>query len=479
MTPWDLPVALRELQEQLGESSVLSRPEEMAGYERGTRYGSGRAACVVRPADVAQVQAVVHWARRHSLRLIAQGANTGLVAAASPEAVGDQVIVSLERMRHTTELDADNRTVRVSAGVLLQTLNARLAEAGLWFPIDLGANPSIGGMIAANTGGTRLLRYGDVRHNLLGLEVVLADESATHLELMSGLRKDNSGLDIKQLFVGTSGVFGIIVAAVLEAHPLPRQQATALLVPRDASSALDLLRRTESRFGELLSSFEVMSRAAMGCVFRFQPRVRNPFEGGAVPEQAILLELACTLPRTSSFDLQQMLEEFLAELLEDEAALLSDALLGKDEQTWALRHAISESLREAGKVIAFDISVRRSALQPFREAAIAGLARLWPYLKVCDFGHFGDGGLHFNVVWPHDCGVEPQAQTIDAVRDFVYRMVVEEFGGSFSAEHGIGPYNLGIYRQFTPLARQRLAGELQRVVNPERLLGTFHFGPAF
>lgn len=468
--------ALEELSGLLGPAGVLCDSISLAGYERGARYGGGRAACVVRPKDTDEVRAVVRWSHRHGIRIIAQGANTGLVAAASPDESGNDVIVSLERMRQDIQVDLDNRTARVSAGVLLHALNERLHAHGLCFPIDLGANPSIGGMIAANTGGARLLKYGDVRRNLLGLEVVLADSEATCLQLTSGLRKDNSGVDLKQLFVGTSGAFGIITAAVLEVHPLPRQRATALLVPRTPAAAADLLRGIEARCGELLTSFEGMSGAAMECAFRHQPQVRNPF-GDEIPELAILVELSTTVASDLGLDLDRVLENVLAALAEDADAPLADALLGRAEESWQLRHAISASLREAGTVIAFDISLRRSVVQSFRSMMIKQLGERWPHLRVCDFGHLGDGGLHFNVVWPHDCAVEPSAAVVEQVREHVYRALVEQFQGSFSAEHGIGPYNQAVYERFTAPDQMRLAGSLQRLANPDARLGTVNFGP--
>lgn len=455
--------------------AIITEPSEKAGYERGARYGAGRALCVVRPKTTVDVRQIVRWAHRNELQLIPQGANTGLVAAASPDSTATQVIVSLERMRSEIALDAENRTVTVSAGVLLQTLNERLAPEGLWFPIDLGANPSIGGMIATNTGGARLLKYGDVRRQLLGLEVVLADGEGTRLDLMRGLRKDNTGVDLKQLFVGTSGAFGIITSAILEVHPLPRQRACALLIPRSAQSATDALRGLEQRCGELLTSFEGMSRAAMECVFRFRPQVPNPFAPAEVPEVAVLVELSSGLGR-SQLDLDATLESVLADLADGSDSPLADALMGRAEQSWQLRHALSDALREAGQVIAFDISVRRSLVQAFRRRMIDELHHAWPHLRVCDFGHWGDGGLHFNIVWPHDCGVPLDAVTVQSIRDRVYETLVREFDGSFSAEHGIGPYNRVIYEQFTALQELRLAGALQRLVNPDARLGVVNFG---
>jgi FAD/FMN-containing dehydrogenase len=466
---------LAEIAAILGPAGIITEPSEKAGYERGARYGAGLAACVVRPKTTVEVQQVVRWAYRHQLQLIPQGANTGLVAAASPDSTATQVIVSLERMRSEIALDAENRTVAVSAGVLLQTLNERLAPEGLWFPIDLGANPSIGGMIAANTGGARLLKYGDVRRQLLGLDVVMADAEGTRLDLMRGLRKDNTGVDLKQLFIGTSGAFGIITSAILEVHPLPQQRASALLIPRTAESATNVLRSLEQRCGELLTSFEGMSRAAMECVFRSRPQVVNPFARADVPEVAVLVELSSGLGR-SQLDLDATLESVLMELADGPESPLVDALMGRAEQSWQLRHALSDALREAGQVIAFDISVRRSLVQSFRRRMTDELRCAWPHLRVCDFGHWGDGGLHFNIVWPHDCVIASDAETVQSVRDRVYQVLVREFNGSFSAEHGIGPYNRAIYEQFTTPEQVRLAGSLQRLVNPDARLGVVNFG---
>jgi FAD/FMN-containing dehydrogenase len=219
-----------------------------------------------------------------------------------------------------------------------------------------------------------------------------------------------------------------------------------------------------------------MSRAAMECVFRFRPQVPNPFAGGQVPEVAVLVELTSATGPSLGFDLEAALERVLGDLLERDDSPLADALLGRPEQSWQLRHAISDSLREAGAVIAFDVSVRRSLVQPFRLRMAAILREAWPHLAVCDFGHWGDGGLHFNLVWPRDCGVPPDPKSIEEIRSRVYRTLVQEFQGSFSAEHGIGPYNRAIYERFTAPEQLRLAGALQGLTNPDARLGVVHFG---
>jgi FAD/FMN-containing dehydrogenase len=273
----------------LGPGAVLTDPADLEKYETGWRYGKGRALLVVRPASTAQVSQVLAFCRERGLRVLPQGANTGLVGASVPDPGGRMVVLSLERLNHRLALDELDRTVTVDAGVLLSALNEALAEHGLTFPVDLPADPQIGGMIAANTGGARLLRYGDVRRNLLGLEVVLADGRV--VDALTALRKNNTGLDFKQLFTGTSGVFGVITGAVLQVTPLPRQRAAALVGVQHGPAALGLLQALEHGLSELLAAFEVMSRASLEPVFGGRAQLRNPF-GATLAPYTVLVELA-------------------------------------------------------------------------------------------------------------------------------------------------------------------------------------------
>lgn len=473
----DLGAIREEIAAVLGDAAVLDQPRDKEGYERGARYGAGSAALVIRPASTDDVRMVVRWARRHSLHLVTQGANSNLVGAASPDPSGTQIVVSLERMRHCVEVDVENRSAVVSAGVTLQALNDLLGQHGLCFPIDLDANPTIGGMIAMNTGGARLIRYGSVRRNVLGLEVVLGDQEATVLDLMSALRKDNSGVDLKQLFIGTSGSFGIITRAILELHPLPRQRATAHLVPRGYSAVNEILRATEARFSDFLTSFEGMSRNAVVPVLEQRRVVRNPFVTDPIPEYMILVELTSAGEPSKSFNLQDALEDFLGELLEYPSVPLETAPLADPGELWGLRHSISEGLRAVGRIISFDISMTRSALASFRDTMIGEIATRWPFLVVCDFGHFGDGGQHFNILWPNGAQPAYDPDIVFAVRETVYDRVVRDYGGSFSAEHGIGPFNQRFYDRYTSRESLSLSGALKEILDPSNLLGTVRWGP--
>jgi FAD/FMN-containing dehydrogenase len=462
--------AVLDLQRLIGADSVLAPADGIESYQRGYRYGAGRALAVARPATTADLREIVRYCFARDLRLVTQGANTGLVAASTPDDSGDQLIVSLERLRAIEDVNVGDRTARVQAGTRLSALNRQLADSGLFFPIDLGADPSIGGMIASNTGGSRLLRYGDVQRNLLGLEVVLADADATILRDMKGLRKDNSGIDLKQLFVGTGGTFGIISAAQLEAQRLPAQTATALLVPTCQDAIPRLLQALECDAGEFLAAFEGMSANAFEAALLHNPRIRNPFEHDGVPAYTVLVELASVLS-PDRIDLNEFLGDRLGAYLSAQDPLIADGRLGRSEDLWAIRHSISDGVKALGRIIAFDISVPRTQLPALRAELLGAIRTLYPFLRVCDFGHYGDGGDHFNIVWPTDTQPAYDPAKVEAIRDLVYDTVVLRFGGSFSAEHGVGPYNVAYYKRYTSTEERIFAGRLKRLCDPKGILG--------
>jgi FAD/FMN-containing dehydrogenase len=455
------------LVQALTERAVLTADVDRARFETGWRYGKGTARCVVRPASTAEVATALRVCGEHGARIVPQGANTGLVAASTPDASGSMVVLSLERLNRTIELDRPARTVLVDGGVLLSQLNEALAKDGFWFPVDLGADPQIGGMVATNTGGTRLLRYGDVRHNLLGVEVVLGDGRV--LTQLNRLRKNNTGLDAKHVFVGTTGVFGVVTRAVLQVAPLPKQRATALVACRDGAAVLALLAALEQDVGELLSAFEVMSSNALTAVFAHQASLRQPFP--QLPRYAVLVELSSTLP-AELLALDGALESRLGAFLEQAGDAVLDVLVGKGDEFWQMRHHISESLRSEGKMLAFDVSVPRSALPAFTADVEALLARDWPFVKLCDYGHWGDGGTHLNLVWSEAAVGRPAADVIAALQPRVYELAVVRHGGSYSAEHGVGPHNQRYYDLYTDGLVKQLCGVLGAFCDPQGRLGT-------
>ena len=464
---------IRDLLELLGDGGVLHKPADVEKYERGYRYGSGRALAVARPATVAELRDAVRFCYVHDVRIIAQGANTGLVGASTPDDSGKELVVSLDRLRGVEVLDPDNRTARVRAGTSLSELNRETAPHELFYPIDVGSDPSLGGMVATNTGGSRLLRYGDVQRNLLGLEVVLADAEATVLTDLQGLRKDNSGIDLKQLFVGTSGSFGIVSRVQVELHRVPRQAAAALVTPTSHAAVPELLTLLEREAGEFLGALEGMSVNAMAAALAHNQRLRNPFSSGELPPYALLVELLSALG-PDQLDLTELLARILARAMEASEPLVKDACFGRGEDFWALRHSISDGLRAAGKVIGLDISVPRSRLPECRTDLATALAEEYPQLRICDFGHCGDGGDHFNLVWPESAG-RCDPSVIEAIRELIYDRVVRKYGGSFSAEHGVGPNNVHYYRRYASPVERAMAGYLKRFCDPKGLLGRVNF----
>lgn len=455
------------LERVVGAGNVLTSDVDKARYEEDWRYDNGRALCVVRPADTAQVSAVIKLCAERKVRVVPQGAATGLVGASVPDQSGMQIVLSLERLNRITVIDPINKTANVGAGVLLSSLNAQAAAHGLFFPIDLGADPTIGGMVAANTGGSRLIRYGDVRRNLLGLEVV--DGNGRIYNLLKGLRKDNTGLDLKQVFIGTGGAFGVVTAVVVALAPVPAQTATVLAVPRTFEDINTILLDLEREFGSLLTSFEGMSRNAMDCAIRNVANTPNPF-GGAIPEYALLIELSSQTGEEEP-SLEDRLISFVMERYDEGGAQpITEAVTGKAEGLWALRHHISEGLRHDGKVIGLDISAPRSSLQAFKKEAKSLLKKDFPLLKLCDFGHCGDGSDHFNLVWTAEAGLYDPAKA-QAAREAIYELLVRSYGGSFSAEHGIGPANQAYYHRYVPQEAQEAASQLKALFDPAGILG--------
>ncbi len=460
---------LESLAAIVGDAQLLRGTADLARYDNDGRQGGGRALAVVRPGSAAEVSALVRAAAAEGITLVPQGGRTGLVGAGLARG---EVVLSLERLNRPPAVDAANRSAEADAGVLLSTLNEAAGRHGLFFPIDLGADPSIGGMVAANTGGARLLRYGDVRRNLLAAEVVLADGQGTIVQLGRALWKDNSGLDLKQLWVGGAGSMGVVTRATLALQPRPTAVVTAMLALDRAEVALDLLARLESDFGTLLTAFEGMSHAALDATFAHVPRLRQPFAAG-VPPYTVLVEVAAGSALNEAA-LEEMLAGSLASFMDGAAAPVLDVAIDRRDGLWAVRHAIPEGLRGKGKVIGCDIALRRGDVMRFREDVARRLAAAVPALELHDFGHIGDGGMHFNLVWPHAQGPLP-ADLADRARAIIFDAAVLDYGGSFSAEHGVGPRNDGHYRRFVPQDQRRLAGAIQRLLAPAPI-GRVDFG---
>jgi FAD/FMN-containing dehydrogenase len=403
---------------------------------RGRYHGKARA--IVKPSSTEQVAQVMALCARHEVCVVPQGGNTGLVGGATPSEAGDAVIVSLARMEKIRELDIGNDTVTVEAGCTLQQIQELAASVDRLFPLSLASEGScqIGGNISTNAGGTAVLRYGNMRALVLGLEAVLPDGRIWNG--LRGLRKDNTGYDMKQMFIGAEGTLGVVTAAVLKLFPALRAHATAWVALDSADAAIELLARCRAVCGEALTSFELMSRSQLDVVYQEVPDTRDPLDGRS--PLVLLIELA---DPSHDAPLAALLENVIGTALEDGIAL--DAALPASEAQsaalWHIRHIVSEANVRFGASVTHDISLPISQIpqclaQTEAKLLEAGLVEGARFLYV---GHVGDGNIHSIVLFPHTvwARIADRDARADAIGKIVNGMAVQ-YGGSISAEHGIG-----------------------------------------
>ncbi|MFE9312995.1 FAD-binding oxidoreductase [Streptomyces sp. NPDC088353] len=449
--------ALDELGELVGPVGLLTTASDLARYEKAPNRLFGRAAFVVRPAHIGEVAAVLDWAYRNRIRLVPQGANSGLVGAALPNDTG---VLSTERLRGLFDVDVTGRTLVASAGWNLDEINERLAADGLQLPVEVGSSPSVGGMVSTNTAGSHLLKYGDVRHRVLGVRAVVPDGAGTVLDLLRPLRKCNEGLDLKQVFIGTGGAFGVVTEAAFELAPLPASRSAAwLAVPEH--HLLDVLTVLEQRCGPALSAYEVVSPAAAALLRDHFPHMTH-----RIPDSDGFLALAEVAAADDGAD------DLLTAGLEEVAGRgwLADAKVGPPQHMWEVRHAIPQITERMDPVLSLDLAVPRSRIAACRAEVIARLAELYTDTEPIELGHYGDGGIHLILPLPERIAANRAA--IDALRMFVYDIVVREHGGTFSAEHSIGPKNHDAYLRYVPEQVRTVAELLKNHLDPRDILGS-------
>ena len=425
---------LNDLRAVVGAAQVLADGDLSAWELDWRKRWRGRALAVVRPGSTAEVAAVVRACGRHGAAIVPQGGNTGLVGGGVPDASGTQVVLSLARMNQVRAIDRANLTMTVEAGRVLQAAQQAAADAGLLFPLSLAAEGSatIGGNLATNAGGTQVLRYGNARELCLGLEVVTAQGEVW--DGLAGLRKDNTGYDLRDLFIGSEGTLGIITAATLKLYPQPAASLTALAACTSLDDCVALLGRAQARLGAGLTGFEVMNTFSLALVRRHFPQLPQP-----LPEApwTVLLEYADADGEASA---RGRFEALLEAALE--AGTITDAALAESlaqsAAMWQLRESIPLAQSEEGLNVKHDIALPVSAIPGFCARTDAALRAALPGVRLVNFGHLGDGNLHYNVQCPEG----------DAARDFLDRHepainrivydAVQAAGGSISAEHGIG-----------------------------------------
>ena len=408
---------------------------DLAAYEHDWRKRfHGRARAVVRPASVHEVAAVVRTCVAHRVPIVTQGGNTGLVGGSVPDASGTQMLLSLTRMNRVRAIDAANLTLTVDAGCVLQQVQEAAAAQGLLFPLSLAAEGSctIGGNLATNAGGTQVLRYGNARDLCLGLEVVSAAGEVWNG--LTGLRKDNTGYDLRHLFIGSEGTLGVITGATLRLYPQPAASSTALAALGSLDAAIALLQLAHSRLGAGLTGFEVMGDYALELVRQHFPQLAQPLPPGA---WTVLLEQSDSESAAHAHALfEALLETALERGLITDAAVA--ATIEQSKAMWHLRESIPMAQSLEGQNIKHDIALPISTIGAFVARTDAALLRGFPGVRLVNFGHLGDGNLHYNVQAPIDADAAGYLREHEhAVNTLVFDAVAE-FGGSFSAEHGIG-----------------------------------------
>ncbi len=428
---------LAALRDAVGAAHVLVDGDLSAWEVDWRRRYRGRALAVVRPGSTAEVQTVLRACAAHGAPVVAQGGNTGLVGASVPDASGTQVLLSLTRLDRIRELDAANLTLTAEAGCVLQTVQQAAADAGLLFPLSLAAEGSctIGGNLATNAGGTQVLRYGNARDLCLGLEVVTADGELW--DGLSGLRKDNTGYSLRDLYIGSEGTLGVITAATLKLHPRPAATTTAFAACASLAAAVDLLGLARERLGAGLTGFEVMNAGSLALVARHFPQLRQPLAADPPAPWTVLVEQSDTEGEAHA----QGLFEGLLEAALERGCIADAAVAGSIAQSramWHLRESIPLAQAEEGPNVKHDIALAVSRIPAFVESTDAALAAAFPGIELVDFGHLGDGNLHYNVQAPAgQSGAEFLARHEKTVNAIVYDAVAAH-GGSISAEHGIG-----------------------------------------
>lgn len=439
---------------------------DMAPYLIEPRgHYQGASAGVVRPASTDEVARVVAICAEAGLCITPQSGNTGLVGGGVPTYPdGNGIVLSTERLSAVREIDSLNRTITVEAGVILADVQAAAEDAGALFPLSLAAEGScrIGGNLATNAGGVQVLRYGNARDMVLGLEVVLADGRVW--DGLRGLRKDNTGYDLKHLFIGSEGTLGVITAATLKLFPRPTVREVAICAASEPTKIMQLFARIGDSLGDAVTAFEIINRFALEITAANIPGVRDPFTG--THGQYALIEVA-----GQSAGLREQLEAALDTALQE--GIIEDAVIAtsgtQGQELWRLRESIPEAQKLVGGSIKHDVSVAVSKLPEFLRRATEMVETELPGVRVCAFGHAGDGNIHFNLSQPPDSSsgefMDKRIQINRLVHDLVCEM-----GGSFGAEHGIGQLKTGDMARYKSDVELDLMRTLKAALDPQGIM---------
>jgi FAD/FMN-containing dehydrogenase len=458
---------LQRLAMIVGARGLITDAADMAPYLADWRaLYQGSAAAVVRPASTAEVAAVVRLCAETCTPIVPQGGNTGMCGAATPDASGKAIVMALGRMNRIIEVNALNNTLTAEAGCILANIQEAAAVADRLFPLSLGGEGSclIGGNLSTNAGGINVLRYGNTRDLVLGLEAVLPDGRVWNG--LRSLRKDNTGYDLKHLFIGAEGTLGIITQVVLKIFPRPRGNVTALAGLTDPARAVELLALLREHCGDGISAFELISRNCLEMVVRRIPGTRDPL---AAPHPWYVLTEVTSARDDGS--LRKTVEQGLAAGLE--RGLVEDVIIAENaaqgKALWRMRESIPDAAKVEGLVYRHDIAVAVSRIPEFIATASAALEAAFPTVRIICFGHLGDGNLHFNAFIPGRERSDTAARAMTDVNRIVHD-IVQDFSGSISAEHGIGQAKrdeLAHYKTATELDLMRV---VKKAIDPDNLL---------
>ena len=467
------PALLPALRAIVGDTHVLTEGD-LTGYELDWRKRErGKSLAVVRPASTAQVAQVVQACAAAGVSIVPQGGNTGMVVGSTPDASGTQVVLSLTRMNAVRALDDGNLTITVEAGCVLQSLQEVCEKAGFLFPLSLASEGSctIGGNLGTNAGGTQVVRYGNTRELCLGLEVVTAQGEIW--SGLTGLRKDNTGYDLRHLFIGSEGTLGVITAATMKLYPLPKSQLTAFAAVPSLEAAVQLLGLAHQTLSAGLTGFEVMGQFALKLVVKHFPQQRVPFYESS-PYCVVLENSDNESDEHARSQFERLLEAAM------EAGCVSDAVVAESmaqaRALWHIRESIPLAQAQEGLNIKHDISITVSRIPEFVAKADAALAQAFPGIRLVNYGHLGDGNLHYNVQAPEGQDAEKFLREQEGPVNAVVYALVDAYNGSISAEHGIGslkreklekhksPVALGLMRSI------KTALDPHNMFNPGRML---------
>jgi FAD/FMN-containing dehydrogenase len=459
---------IQALQAVVGQDQVITAASDLEPYliDWRKRY-RGTALAAVRPANTGEVAKVVQLCAQEKIAIVPQGGNTGMCGGATPNPEGRQIVISLQRMNRVREVDTANQTITVEAGCILQAVQEAATAAGRYFPLSLGAEGScsIGGNLSTNAGGTSVLRYGNARELCLGLEVVTPQGQI--LNSIRGLRKDNTGYDLRDLYIGAEGTLGIITAAVLKLFPIPVAQWTALVAVPSAEGAVELLSRFQAGASAQLTGFEVMSREALDLLKHYYPALASPLAADNAYE--VLVEIS---DYESAEHAMALMEKILEGALESgcasDAAIASN--LSQARKFWDMREHIPLAQADDGPNIKHVVSLPISAIPQFVSTCDEMLRQRYPGIRIINYGHLGDGNLHYNVAGPSAAETESFfVNRQKEIQALVYAEV-EKYSGSISAEHGVGQQKVGYLPEHRGAVAFSVMQAIKRALDPDNLM---------